>query len=69
MKPPSERTRPQLSPDLFHDPDSDAPLAAMLNLLLARAGILGLPHFSLLAGGGLPTLGVFGHLALTARDV
>jgi len=41
----------------------------MLNLLLARAGILGLPHFSLLAGGGLPTLGVFGHLARTAPDV
>ena len=43
MKPPSERTRPPAFADLFHDPDSDAPLAAMLNLLLARAGILGLP--------------------------
>ena len=69
MKPPSERTRPPAFADFFHDPDSDAPPAAMLNLLLARAGILGLPHSSLLAGGGLPTLGVFGHLALTAPDV
>jgi AraC-like DNA-binding protein len=60
-----------LSLDLFRDPDGEAPLAATLKLLTACARVSGLPHFSLLAGAhnGLATLGVFGHLALTAPDV
>jgi AraC-like DNA-binding protein len=57
--------------ELFRYPDSEAPLASTLELLVACAKTSGLPHFSLLAGArnGLPTLGVFGHLALTAPDV
>src|SRR5271167_3721577 len=57
--------------DFFRDPDSEMPLAAALKLLIGCAKASGLPHFSLLAGArnGLPTLGVFGHLALTAPDV
>jgi len=60
-----------LSLDLFRDPDGEAPLASALKLLVGGARTSGLPHFSLLAGArnGLPTLGVFGHLALTAPDV
>lgn len=60
-----------LSLDFFHNPDNEAPLASALKLLVACARTSGLPHFSLLAGArnGLPTLGVFGHLAMTAPDV
>lgn len=60
-----------VSLDLFRDPDSEAPLAATLKLLGECARVSGLPHFCLLAGArnGLSTLGVFGHLALTAPEV
>jgi AraC-like DNA-binding protein len=59
------------SPNLFRDPDGEAPLSATLKLLSECARVSGLPHFCMLAGArnGLATLGVFGHLALTAPDV
>jgi AraC-like DNA-binding protein len=61
----------RLTLDFFLNPDGEAPLAAALELLDGCAKLSGLPHFSLMAGArnGLPTLGVFGHLALTAPDV
>lgn len=60
-----------LSLDVFRDPDGEASLAATLKLLTECARVSGLQHFCLLAGAhnGLATLGVFGHLALTAPDV
>lgn len=60
-----------LSLEWFRDPDGEAPLAATLKFLIACAGLSDLPHFCLLAGArnGLATLGVVGHLALTAPDV
>ena len=57
--------------ELFRDPDSEASLGSTLKLLAECARVSGMPHFALLAGARnrLSTLGVFGHLALTAPDV
>jgi AraC-like DNA-binding protein len=57
--------------DRFRDPDSEAPLATTLKLLAECVRVSALPHFALLAGARnrVSTLGVFGHLAMTAPDV
>ena len=60
-----------LMPDMLQDPEGVAPLSSVLKLFVAAARLTRLPHFGLLAGArnSLPTLGLFGHLALTAPDV
>jgi hypothetical protein len=60
-----------LTLEMLRDPEGVAPLSKVLRLLIAGAKASRLPHFALLAGArnGLPTLGLFGHLAQTAPDV
>jgi AraC-like DNA-binding protein len=60
-----------LSLETLRDPEGVAPLSNVLGLFVACVRTSRLPHFGLLAGArnGLPTLGLFGHLAQTAPDV
>jgi AraC-like DNA-binding protein len=60
-----------LSLMVFRDPEAVVPLSAALQVLTEAIKATGLPHFGLLAGArnGIATLGLFGHLALTAPDV